>query len=101
MSDVPNTSGPVFGPRLPRSELANPLGKMIKLRIELEGCKWAPPAETSSESSDSRPSHFVCFDTTSRHPFGSRIKSSKVQEGVKSLRGTVQWNEVHFLLFLH
>ncbi|KZV68412.1 hypothetical protein PENSPDRAFT_17816 [Peniophora sp. CONT] len=96
MSPATNTSGPVFGPRPARVELPNPLGKSIRLRIELEGCKGLPQAKTLSESFESRPSYVVRFHSMS-HGNDSCINSSMVEEGVKSLRGTVQWNEDHYL----
>ncbi|KZV64251.1 hypothetical protein PENSPDRAFT_174299 [Peniophora sp. CONT] len=98
ISDEGNTSGPVFGPPIARTQLPNPLGKKIRLRIEIEGARGLPQTDTSSEGSDTRSTyHSISFENTSHGGDTSYVRSSRAREGLKSLRGTVQRNEVLYI----
>ncbi|KZV68430.1 hypothetical protein PENSPDRAFT_18620 [Peniophora sp. CONT] len=94
MSEEGNTPAPVFGPQIARAELPPPLGKLLQLRIELEGARGLPQTDALSEGSDNRLSYSVEIAGNSSEEHFPSVISSKAQEGVKSLRGTVQWNEV-------
>ncbi|KZV64248.1 hypothetical protein PENSPDRAFT_174179 [Peniophora sp. CONT] len=93
-----DTSGPAFGPQLARAELPPPLGKLIQLRLELDGLRGLPKTDTSSKGSNTQSSYYVAFNYTTAHSEASSyVRSSMAQEGIGSLRGTVQWNEVLYL----
>ncbi|KZV64255.1 hypothetical protein PENSPDRAFT_656730 [Peniophora sp. CONT] len=91
----PSTSpSPVFGLRAAGAGLLYPLGKRVKLCIDLEGCRGLPQAKALLGDSVLRSSYRVYFQYISPNRFEYPICSSYAEEGKGSLRGTVQWNEV-------
>ncbi|KZV68044.1 hypothetical protein PENSPDRAFT_687620 [Peniophora sp. CONT] len=90
-------SSPVFGPEIASTELTHPLGKLIRFRINLEGCRCIPWDGILSEGSHTRRKYYVSIavDPGSDNP--DRAQSSLVQEGGRALRGTVQWDEALYL----
>ncbi|KZV68418.1 hypothetical protein PENSPDRAFT_653231 [Peniophora sp. CONT] len=98
ISDEENdTSGPVFGPQIARAKLPHPLGKKIRLRVDLDGARGLPQMNTSSEGPEIRLSYSVELYSISHNGAYAHEESSTAEEGAKSLRGTVQWNEVLYL----
>ncbi|VDB88454.1 unnamed protein product [Peniophora sp. CBMAI 1063] len=94
MSDVLDSSLPVFGPR--RAARPHPLGKEICLRIHLDGCKGLPQPETPFESSGPREFCVKIWYIASRD-YGNFVDSSRVHEGTGCLQGTVQWDETLYI----
>ncbi|VDB88435.1 unnamed protein product [Peniophora sp. CBMAI 1063] len=86
---------PVLGPQraAPRP---HPLGKDIRLRIHLDGCKGLPQPKTSSESSAPR-KFKVTIQYTSSTDVRGDLTSSFASEGRGHRQGTLQWDDTLYL----
>ncbi|VDB88440.1 unnamed protein product [Peniophora sp. CBMAI 1063] len=94
MSDTLASSLPVIGPR--RAARPHPLGKEIRLRIHLDGCKGLPQPKTPFESSAPRVFDVrICY--ISRQDDLKFVDSSRVFEGTGCLQGTARWDETLYI----
>ncbi|VDB88458.1 unnamed protein product [Peniophora sp. CBMAI 1063] len=78
----------------PTTTLAHPLGEVIHIRINLQGCKGPFPMGCSSQ--DPCNSYRIRFDWLSIFR-GDRIYSSPQREGEKTFQGTVYWNDTLYI----
>ncbi|VDC04905.1 unnamed protein product [Peniophora sp. CBMAI 1063] len=87
------SSSDVFGPR---EEVGRPLGREIRLRVDVEGVNGLPVKTAVPQHDDARRLYLVSFYTvTDKGP--SDIGTSGAYEGSGSLQGTVQWNETLYI----
>ncbi|VDB88456.1 unnamed protein product [Peniophora sp. CBMAI 1063] len=91
MSGMSDSSLPVVGPR--RAARPHPLGKDLRLRIHLDGCRGLPQPETSTEGSAPRYFYVMVWSTSSQDS-GDFATSSSVYEGTGYLQGTIRWDEI-------
>ncbi|KZV64257.1 hypothetical protein PENSPDRAFT_757409 [Peniophora sp. CONT] len=97
MTGTSTTAGPIFGPQNAGTKPTHGLGKIIRLRIDLEGCRDLPHSRfIMPGNADVRPSYRVEFLATGSKHY-SEANSSFTREGKGTFRGTVQWNEVLYL----
>ncbi|VDB88434.1 unnamed protein product [Peniophora sp. CBMAI 1063] len=88
---MPESSLPVFGPLT--AARPGPLGKEIRLRIHLDGCRGLPQPKTPAESYAPR-KFFVSIGYISSRDGGNFVDSSSVHEGTGCLQGTVKWDDI-------
>ncbi|VDB88438.1 unnamed protein product [Peniophora sp. CBMAI 1063] len=94
MSDTPETSLPILGPQ--RAARPHPLGKDIRLRIHLDGCKGLPQPKTPFKSSAPRKLEIAMYYCSSKE-IDAHLYSSKAYEGTGCHQGTVKWDETLYI----
>ncbi|KZV68416.1 hypothetical protein PENSPDRAFT_754143 [Peniophora sp. CONT] len=92
------TAGHVSDSQITDAVVAYPLGRAIRLRIDLEGCyRGLPEFGRYSERSTPRELYYVHFEASPYENLRSEVYSSQVWQDRASPRGTVQWDEILYL----
>ncbi|VDC01502.1 unnamed protein product [Peniophora sp. CBMAI 1063] len=87
----------IIRPHESGTEPEHPLGKAIRIRLDLDGCKDLPRPQTTVGNIDTCCLYDVTFEFISSSKGAAIVQSERAYEGRGFLRGTVQWDETFYI----